>query len=178
MNTFTEDKHFRGAAAVHALSSELLLLGYNVAFPHLDKSTGDDLISICPHSKRATRIQVRSRHVRLLSNRQSTKSETIKLPQSLVTSEGTADVVCIAIRLAEAGRWHLGLLGRKVIGKLALEGKGSAIPAAKYASEGTIDFRIRISEENGKLKNVTMGGSDVTDAFESGRKEWIPLLSR
>lgn len=178
MNHFTKDRHLRGAAAVHAVSSELLLLGYNVAFPHLDKSTGDDLISICPRTRRATRIQVRSRHVSLLSGRMITKSETIKLPQSLVTNEGTADVVCIAIRLAQSSRWHLGLLGRKIIGKLALERKGSTIKASKHASEGTIDFRFHLEEKCGQLKCFSLGGYDVTTAFDPARSDWIPLLSR
>ena len=178
VTNFTKNNHCRGAAAVHALSSELLLLGYNVAFPHLDRSSGDDLISICPRTKRATRIQVRSRHVTLLNGRPTTKSATIKIPQSLVTSEGTADVVCIAIRLAEAGSWHLGLLGRKVIGSLSLAGKGSLIKKAKYASEGTIDYRFHLQVEDGRLKSFSLAGSDVTSAFHPERTEWLPLLSR
>lgn len=177
MNLHTNNRHFRGAAAVYAIAGELLLLGYNVAFPTIDKSTGDDLICVCPRSRKMTRIQVRSRHVRLLNSNTKSKSETIKIPESLVTSEGTADAVCIAIRAAELGCWHLGLIGRSVVGDLALKGKGSRIGPKKYASEGSIDFRIRLSLRSGALTGVELSSVDVTNSFEISRCSWIKLLS-
>lgn len=176
---FTEDKHFRGAAAVHAVAAELLLLGFNVARPDIDKSTGDDLLCICRNSKKVTRVQVRSRHVFLTRSRQGTKSETVKLPQSLLTSEGTSEVVCIALRLPELGCWFLGLFGRSTIGQLALKGKGSAIARAKYASEGSIDFRIRVDlESSGSVSRAYLSDTDVTAAFDVSRSAWVNLLSR
>lgn len=178
MTYHTTNRHFRGAAGVYSLAAELLLLGYNVAFPTIDKSSGDDLICICPRSGKMTRIQVRSRHVHLIKSQAGTKSETIKLPESLITSEGTADVVCIAIRTTELGCWHLGLIGRGVVGSLALRGKGSRIKPKKYASEGSIDFRICLTLRAGSLVGVQLSRIDVTSSFDISRETWVKLLSK
>lgn len=150
-------KKMIGASATHAAASEFLFRGYNIAFPEFDMGIEDDLLVLCPDSKKVTRVQVRSKQTATNQRGEDGFSTPVITPIELIQKNASLDYVVIALRYCS--QWILGLFDEAIMRMVMDANVGSY---TGHVGQSTFDPRARVVRATGR---VLFSGVDVSRAF-------------
>ena len=150
-------KKMIGSSATHAAASEFLFRGYNVAFPEFDMGIEDDLMVLCPDTKKITRVQVRSKQTETNKRGEDGFSTPVITPIELTQDNASLDYVVIALRYCS--QWILGLFDEPIMRTVMDANVGSY---TGHVGQRTFDPRARVLRSSGK---VLFSGVDVSRAF-------------